>query len=516
LAVDQDVTKNIVICADGTGNTTIKGRGTNVFKIFEAVDTSEHRSKVPLPQQAAIYHDGVGTESLKWLRLLTGASGWGLSRNVKQLYGELARVYVPGDRIFLFGFSRGAFTVRTLAGLITTCGILDVSKPEYSTNDLFWRGIRSAYTAYRQKYQTRLSQWLHGKRTPDSEALRRQFSVEIRGFTYPGEPVIEFIGVWDTVDAVGLPFHLADLINEFVWRFKFPDTSLSGHVGAAYHALASDEARESFTPVLWDESTENQAHPRIQQVWFAGVHSNVGGGYPRQGMSLVALDWMMTQAERHGVRFHSEQRELYHGAADVNDKAYDSRAGLGVFYRWKPRNVQHLCRQHSVTPKVHRAVFERISRGTEGYAPGALPPDCLVISSTATAASLALIAATVKSAFGGKDALLEQERSARRLGLAGYWLLIVTAFTLGVLMVSTFLADALQMAYGWKDRIKALASTAVSSHWVNIAVRTVWHYPWLCGSTAVALLTLLLVEKHLDRCYSSFWHGVRSRLRAAL
>ena len=143
--------KNIVVCADGTGNTTIKGRGTNVFKLFEAVDTSEHRSKSPEAQQAAIYHDGVGTESLKWLRVLSGASGWGLSRNVKQLYGELARVYEPGDRIFLFGFSRGAFTVRTLAGLITTCGILDVSKPEYSTNASFWRAIRAAYQAYRQK-----------------------------------------------------------------------------------------------------------------------------------------------------------------------------------------------------------------------------------------------------------------------------------------------------------------------------------------------------------------------------
>lgn len=287
--------KNIVICADGTGNTTIKGRGTNVFKIFEAVDTSEPRSKQPRPQQAAIYHDGVGTESLKWLRLLTGAGGWGLSRNVKQLYGELARVYVPGDRIFLFGFSRGAFTVRTLAGLITTCGILDVSRPEYSTNELFWRGIRAAYAAYRKKYQTRLSLWLRGKLTPDPDALRRQFSVEIPGFTYPNEPVIHFIGVWDTVDAVGLPFRLADLINEFIWRFKFPDTSLSAHVGAACHALAADEARESFRPLLWDESAENPANPRIQQVWFAGVHSNVGGGYPRQGMSLVALDWMMAE-----------------------------------------------------------------------------------------------------------------------------------------------------------------------------------------------------------------------------
>jgi hypothetical protein len=328
--------------------------------------------------------------------------------------------------------------------------------------------------------------------------------------------VIDFIGVWDTVDAVGLPFRLADLINEFIWRFKFPDTSLSVHVGGAYHALAADEARESFTPVLWDERAEDPSRRRIQQVWFGGVHSNVGGGYLRQGMSLVALDWMMVQAERHGLRFHAAQRNLYHGAADVNDKAYDSRSGLGVFYRWKPRNVQTICRSYRVDPKIHRSVFERISRGSEGYAPGVLPSDCQVISSTASAASLAAIAVTVKAAFDGKPPLIEQQHRARRIGVSGYWLLILTVAALGGLMLWTFAMDILRTAHGWRDQVKMLASSAVSSHWLNIAARTIWHYPWLCGTAAVALLTLLLVEKRLDRYYSGFWHSERTHLREAL
>lgn len=126
-----------------------------------------------------------------------------------------------------------------------------------------------------------------------------------------------------------------------------------------------------------------------------------------------------------------------------------------------------------------------------------------------------MIAATVRSAFAGKPPLLEQQRSARRLGLAGYWLLILTVGALLALMLWTFVADNLEAAPGWRDSFKGLASTAISSHWVNIAGRTVWHYPWLCGSAAAALLPLLLVEKHLDRRYSSFWHGVRSHLRAA-
>src|SRR4051794_34119219 len=508
--------KNIVVCADGTGNTTIKGRGTNVFKLFEAVDTSEHRGKSPEAQQAAIYHDGVGTESLKWLRLLSGASGWGLSRNVKQLYGELARVYEPGDRIFLVGFSRGAFTVRTLAGLITTCGILDVSKPEYSTNASFWRAIRAAYQAYRQKYQTRLSRLLHGKLTPDADALRREFSVEIRGFTYPGEPVIELIGVWDTVDAVGLPFRLADLINEFVWRFKFPDTKLSVHVGAAYHALAVDEARESFAPVLWDECDEDPARPRIQQVWFAGVHSNVGGGYPRQGMSLAALDWMMAQAESHGLRFHAEQRKLYHGAADVNDKAYDSRSGLGIFYRWKPRNVHALCREYCVLPKVHRSVFERIARNTEGYAPGSLPTHLEVVSTTLPANVLDSIATTIKDAFAGKPPLVEQGRPWRVIGVIGYALLIAAVATLLALIFTTFIRDARAAGEGWRATVLALASTVISSHWINVTVRTAWHHPSVFAMVAASLTLLLWANRRLDAFYSQFWHAIRRKLRDAL
>jgi uncharacterized protein (DUF2235 family) len=119
--------KNIVICADGTGNTAMKGRGTNVFKLYEAVDQSVPDQKSGLLRQIAIYHDGVGTENLKWWRIFTGAIGWGLARNVRELYEELARVYAKGDKIYLFGFSRGAFTVRTLAELIALCGIPDLN-----------------------------------------------------------------------------------------------------------------------------------------------------------------------------------------------------------------------------------------------------------------------------------------------------------------------------------------------------------------------------------------------------
>ena len=452
--------KNIIICADGTGNTTVKGRGTNVFKLYEAVDGNGHRSDPRLTPQVAIYHDGVGTEVYKWVRVASGATGWGLSRNVKQLYAELARVYAPGDRIYLFGFSRGAFTVRTLAGLITTCGILDLDK--YRTNLVFRNGIRSSYVAYRRKYQTWLSKKVLGTRTIEPAALREAFSVDIPGFTDPARPVIAFIGVWDTVDAVGLPFRLADIINQVFWRFKFPDTHLSEHVACACHALALDEARQSFEPVLWQERPGDGA--RIEQVWFAGVHSNVGGGYPRQGMSLVALDWMMKRAEAHGLRFLPELRDLYAGAADVNDKGYDSRSGLGVFYRWKPRDVQALCAGSGVSPKVHRSVFERIARNTEGYAPGSVPTEVEVISTTVAPTVLDSIAATLRAAFDGAPPLLRQRRRWRVIGVAGYVILIAAMAALIGLIFGTFIRDARRQVGGgvqrcWQSRTPRSART---------------------------------------------------------
>ncbi len=192
------------------------------------------------------------------------------------------------------------------------------------------------------------------------------------------------MGVWDTVDAVGLPFHLADVLNSTVHRFKFPDRNLSSSVDRACHALALDDERHSFSPLLWNETGE--AEGRIAQVWFAGAHSNVGGGYPKQGLSLVALDWMLSEAERAGMRFNEHglrtnryERQAYREHANVDDKLYDPRSGLGLFYRWRIRDMRALCLANGVAPRLHLSVLERIAHGTEDYAPGNLAPDATVV-----------------------------------------------------------------------------------------------------------------------------------------
>ncbi len=502
--------KSIIICADGTGNSTISGRGTNVFKLYEAVDQNGHRFDSAAVQQVAIYHDGVGTESLKWLRMFGGVFGWGLSRNVKQLYGELARVYDPDDRIFLFGFSRGAFTVRTLAGLVTSCGILDPTR--YPTNLGFRRAIRQAYAHYRRKYQTALSRMMRGKVAITDEDLRQQYSVGIEAFADPDRKIIEFVGVWDTVDAVGSPFGIANVINSMVYRFKFPDTTLSPEIAHACHALSLDEARQSFEPVLWCEQPGDSG--RLDQVWFAGSHSNVGGGYPRQGMSLVALDWMMRKAEQHGLRFLPQHRVLYRDGTDVDDKMYDPRSGPGMFYRWKPRNVAELCRKNRVTPKVHRTVFQRIARNTEGYAPGSVPPDSVVVTSSSPEVAEP-IRGLVKSHHDDGSSLMERERRAHLLGATAYWLMILTTLAGVLLILSTYYADLRSIA-GGRDRTLALIRTIVSTNWIAVTARMVWNYPWLLAGAILAMWINLRVDRHLDARYSEFWHRLRAPLREIL
>ena len=188
-----------------------------------------------------------------------------------------------------------------------------------------------------------------------------------------GRSASRFVGVWDTVAAVGLPFkELTDFWNAFIHPFKFPDFKLSPQVQAACQALAIDDERHTFSPMMWDEESEEDKD-RIEQVWFAGVHSNVGGGYPKQGMSLVALDWMMRRAELAGLRFVESERERYFLLQNVHDKLYNSRSGPKVFYRYKPRDVAKICADNHVEPQIHVTALERLAHATQGYAPGNLP-----------------------------------------------------------------------------------------------------------------------------------------------
>ena len=350
-------------------------------------------------EQIAFYDDGVGTEQIKLLKVLGGMFGAGLTRNVKELYTSLCRVYEPGDEIFLFGFSRGAFTVRTLAGLIGCCGVIDTRpKDDHGlektlTETELKKRVNKAYSRFRQHFRRKASKWLlqfFGRPTAERAAaeFRRDFCVNDSVHARDGRVSIKFMGVWDTVAAVGTPVdELTEVLN-FLWPFKFPNLKLGQYVKKACHALAIDDERRTFHPVLWDGSTESKDSTRIEQVWFAGVHSNVGGGYPKQGLSLVALCWMMDKAIEQDLLFAEGVYDRYQALANVDDKLYDSRSGMAIYYRYKPRDIARLCDKHGVEPKVHASVLRRVELGTEGYAPGNLPSAFKVVPQLDTTKSM--------------------------------------------------------------------------------------------------------------------------------
>ncbi len=509
--------KNIVICSDGTGNTSIMGRGTNVFKLFEAIDLNGHRTDPAVRPQIAFYDDGVGTSNFKLWKIVTGAFGLGLSRNVRQLYKELVRIYDGGsdpDQIFLFGFSRGAFTIRTLAGLIANQGIL----PRRSGDDPLTldRRIKQAYKAYRRCYRPWLwRQWPWSKLFPVPDRAQARDA-----------PRIRFVGVWDTVDAVGLPFHIGDFWNRVVYQFKFESRDLSTIVDQACHALSIDDERAEFAPVLWNETND---HGRVEQVWFAGVHSNVGGGYPKQGMSLVALDWMMEKADHAGLRFLGADRELYRAHANVDDKLYDPRAGLGIFYRWKPRDIAHLCRQAGISkPAVHVSVLERIAHGTEDYVPGNIPDDAQVWPTPQAAATANAFMATRAAALGAvlgasRPNMLPDVRGAIRAGLASYYLYLASCVAAVLFVVTGGDLNAVgtdPLGTIWNGgtligKVMSLDFSALS----DVAHGPIEHPRTWGGLTVVFLFSLLLslrADHRMSAKFAHFWQRQQQLLREAL
>ena len=498
--------KNIVICSDGTGNTANKNRGTNVFKLYEAIDLIEPTQGSGLPKQIAIYDDGVGTETFKPLRLLGGAFGWGLSRNVKELYAGLVRSYRPNDKIFLFGFSRGGFTVRALGGFITWCGIL--REDQFDTDADLVAAVKEAYSVYRTKYMTGARQQLRQLRGEKTSMSRHDVTMARfhERYQFYDTKEIAFIGVWDTVDAVGLPFdQLADFINYFIYPFKFSEHTLHPDVQQARHALSIDDERDTFQPLMWTENTQED-HDRIKQVWFAGVHSNVGGGYPKQGMSLVSLRWMMAEAENAGLRFVSADRDYCRDHENVNDKLYNSRAGLAVYYRYKPRDISRLCREANTKAVVHETVIDRIVQRTEGYAPGNLPAGMTLVGTGTETMRRPDAAAVIDTEYGSSDtSLLDRARGLSWIRRRSHYIFL--GLTLWALWVA---AERALPADDTITRLSALFSLELPSVLVKALLEDRVFDGIIIG-VAIFFLVSTWAEKSMRRRFSGFWHVVVPR-----
>ncbi|MEO6802531.1 MAG: DUF2235 domain-containing protein [Granulicella sp.] len=287
--------KRIVYCADGTWQGPLNG--TNVYKMYKGLTVSS--------EQITFYDDGVGAGSTGLKRIIGGATGAGLLQKVVDGYTQIAHVYEDGDEIFLFGFSRGAYTARSIAGFIATCGLPTGS----FTDDC----VTQAYAAYRDK--------------PNRAAI-----LATLGACGLGQAIVRMIGVWDTVGALGVPA-LAGGID--AKQYGFLDTNLSPSVKNAFQCLSIDEQRLQFPATLWTSApTPGQT---IDQVWFSGCHADIGGGtLPGAGVDGdtrlcdITLGWMVAKALTLGLTMDPAFVAQYQALplACALDKYSDSWAGL--------------------------------------------------------------------------------------------------------------------------------------------------------------------------------------------
>jgi uncharacterized protein (DUF2235 family) len=259
------MSKRIIYCADGTWDSPTSD--TNVYTLFKAVSLTS--------DQVAYYDDGVGSDGTLLEKLTGGAFGAGIFQKIKDGYTKIAQVYESGDDLFIFGFSRGAYTARSLAGMIAVCGL-----PSASFDDNL---VTSAFNAYRQRDPSQRNSILAGL---------SQYNLF--------DAKIKMVGVWDTVGSLGIPAFLGG-VDPILYGFL--DTNLHPDVLNACQALAIDERRREFPPTLWTPPSPPLPGHTLQQVWFTGVHCDVGGGYPETDLSDITLSWMMGQARNLGVQF---------------------------------------------------------------------------------------------------------------------------------------------------------------------------------------------------------------------
>lgn len=356
--------KKLIICCDGTwqepennlaGNTI----PTNVLKITRAIQPENSVDKSP---QIVFYDAGVGTGN-RLDKFLGGAFGVGLSANILQAYRFLATNYAPGDEIFCFGFSRGAYSVRSLSGLIDTIGLLPKSE------------------------LGKLAKAYHYYRTPPLKRNRDKFLdvLELIDQVRNAERMvrINFLGVWDTVGALGIPTPLLGPISKKLW-VGFHDTKLSGNVDYAYQAVAIDERRGPYKPDLW---TAGGNAKEIMQVWFTGSHSDIGGGNVDTGLSDQALTWMIDLAQIHGLSFdqnyirNTVKPNQYGRLTDSFSKPYQwaEKMGYHAFMRRMGERIYGVSgNERPINEFVHLSVLERWNDDASNYRPRNLSKQTLV------------------------------------------------------------------------------------------------------------------------------------------
>lgn len=291
------MSKKIVLCADGTWNTPhgvdVAVNDTNVRKLYCSI--------ADVPEQSRYYDSGVGTDGTPIDHLIGGAMGEGLFGKIQDNYQYLAYAWDPGDDVYLFGFSRGAYTARSLGGMIARFGV-----PTKNFDNMM---VKKIFDAYRVVDATQKA------------ALKADLT-EQYGMT---DVSIRMVGVWDTVGSLGIPGLLFSIFDQK--RYGFLDTALHPCVQKAYHAVCIDERRAQFMPALWTnaDGSARANDNQVQQVWFPGAHCDAGGSYTESQLSGITLSWMMKKAMACGLTFSDAGMKQFLNPApgDVSGPGHD-------------------------------------------------------------------------------------------------------------------------------------------------------------------------------------------------
>ncbi|KAL5403666.1 hypothetical protein PMIN03_009701 [Paraphaeosphaeria minitans] len=315
--------KRLIVACDGTwlnsDNGMVNGKlsvPSNVTRMSRAIKAVS-QDGVP---QIVNYHFGVGSSGGRLNRIISGATGEGLGDNVREAYSFLANNYHPGDEIFLLGFSRGSFTARAIGGLIGEVGLLTK------------KGLNALPEVFEDVQHRRDPKYVPKNpdvpfpHKPSASSPRYADELERRGLTRL-DIRIKVIAVWDTVGSLGTPrfgfLQKLGLQNSESKEMTFYDTKLSNSIENAFQALALDERRSAFSPAVWEKPPGNKT--TLRQVWFPGVHSNVGGGYDDQQLANITLAWMMSQ-----LAPFLDMRDEYLFELDEENERYYRREGQDV------------------------------------------------------------------------------------------------------------------------------------------------------------------------------------------
>jgi len=282
--------KRIAVLIDGTWNKEGSGADTNVAKLDSArkIQAFIKATAADGTLQHVHYHDGVGTEGDLIQKLLGGFIGLGLKKIIQDVYEFIVADYAAGDELYIVGFSRGAYAARALAGLIGASGIQ--RKLDANVFEVAWQHYRVA-PAVRKQPQTAGS---------SDRKMLADYNMLATKQSFHDTRTITCVGVWDTVGSYGIPagIGLAALARYFTLAMLgFHDTSFGDHVKVGLHAIAVDEHRRPFVPTFWTILKGEEPKGHVEQTWFAGAHSNVGGGYSDSGLSDEPLIWMIARVQ---------------------------------------------------------------------------------------------------------------------------------------------------------------------------------------------------------------------------